>query len=77
MNILIIPGYMKNNIMITPNFLLKGRSKMTSPGEEGGGSDRLETNGVKGGRGYWQVVTSPSKKINLLFHFGFLKHFSQ
>ena len=28
----------------------RGRSKMTSP-EEGGGSDRLVTNGDKGGRG--------------------------
>ena len=28
-------------------------------GEEGGRLDKLVTNGGKGGRGYWQVVTSP------------------
>ena len=39
---------------------VRGRSKMTSPGEEGGRSDKLVTNGDKRGGGYWQVVTSPS-----------------
>ena len=36
-----------------------GHSKRTSPGEGGGGSPKLVTNGDMGGRGDAQMVTSP------------------
>ena len=43
---------------------IRGRSKMTSPGEEGGGSDRLVTNGDKGGR---EVLASGDLTIKKKF----------
>ena len=58
--------------------VLRGRSKMTSPGGGGRGSDRLVTNGDKRGGRYWQAVTSPSKKNYLNISFCILlKHISQ
>ena len=39
--------------MLSWDYVLRGRSKMTSPGAGGGGSTKLVTNGDIGGRGVW------------------------
>ena len=55
---------------LASNGLLRGNSKMTSPGQGGGRVTKIRDKvWHRGGGRYMQIVTSPAKKMGIRFYF--------